>query len=798
MGDSFFGFNTSLPTKGDDEAFHRLAQKERAAREDADVYDFASLRDELGGDDDEVNDGLGDQLEEVGDDFNDETFGASDIGQDFDFAANTVKFTANLPEEERGHRFVNERQEGHRWNTTQESHNEQQRMSNNGGAHYDDTTMATKSIWGNFGNSDSFSATNQGNMSPFGHHQQPGYANVSPSSSMGLLQQQQQRQHRSLEEIEAEMQRHKHRPAYGDEFASGKKVLSLAEVEAAMMQGNGRDPILQQQQQHQQQLQQQHLLHLRQQQEAGLPPFGFGQPDPAQIMAMQQQHELMEQMSMERELKRQETMRKSQYDNLMTQHDKDLIQRIQLTQLASGDPYADDFYYQVYSSLRMRAAGLGGNKPTSNEPRGRGRREDNMVQRMQQQVQRIVNDAKRRPKQTQVTLEGALGKISSLSTRNPRQILQVSDKKANHHDETDASKTEIKSEHHEASTSKPKNTTSLNDRRRILNVIEDLYCKVLELEQMRRQGPPRSRRDDEYEQERRAEEWNGRYNTKVQQLWSALKVMESGSDDSTPLLVPLLSVNKGKKLIPRIIRPLSHDQSLTMLSVIIANFGQLQVCQHVIYPGTQVAHAEEAQRQRFVLYEDVELFMNAAAPSLLGFITEAPLQVVIGLTRLFMEKNDVRQVAQTKPGLAFLTMLLSRAEILKQGGGALHGFASPSPEDLSLWQDVYIRLFSSLQGHYSSIFPSLYYLAPLTPAVDMMQLLLSIDDMYIWQFLAAVAVGASMEQQHILVTEVRDRVMENIILAKSNRLPLDRASHRIDNTNLFLHSLGLDASQVTV
>jgi DNA topoisomerase 2-associated protein PAT1 len=37
----------------------------------------------------------------------------------------------------------------------------------------------------------------------------------------------------------------------------------------------------------------------------------------------------------------------------------------------------------------------------------------------------------------------------------------------------------------------------------------------------------------------------------------------------------------------------------------------------------------------------------------------------------------------------------------------------------------------------------------------MMQLSLSVDDMYVWQFLAAMAVGASMDQQHILVTEVR-------------------------------------------
>lgn len=160
---------------------------------------------------------------------------------------------------------------------------------------------------------DSFGAMNQGNVSPFGRHQQLGYAGISPSSSMGL-QQQQQRQHRSLEEIEAEMQRvAKQRQAYGgNEYASvggGKKVLSLAEVEAAMMQR----PMIQQQQR-QQQLQQQHLLHL-QEVGGGMPPFnggngGYGQPDPAQLMALQQQHEMMEQMSIERELKRQETMRK--------------------------------------------------------------------------------------------------------------------------------------------------------------------------------------------------------------------------------------------------------------------------------------------------------------------------------------------------------------------------------------------------------------------------------------------------------------------------------------------------------
>ncbi|CAO3607044.1 unnamed protein product [Cunninghamella blakesleeana] len=332
-----------------------------------------------------------------------------------------------------------------------------------------------------------------------------------------------------------------------------------------------------------------------------------------------------------------------------------------------------------------------------------------------------------------------------------------------------------------------------------MNIVENLYYKVLELEQMRRQGPPRSRNDDDEEQENKVNEWNEQYESKVEQLWKALKLMETDEDEThSPLIISVIGVNKGKKLIPRIIRPLSHDQNLNMLSVIISNFSQLQICQHVIYPGTQVINVEEAQRQKFVSFDDVELFMNASAPSLLSFITEAPMQVVVGLTRLFMEKNDIGFIVQSKPGLAFLTMLLSRAEILKNGGGALNRVVPPSSEELSLWQDVYTRFFNALQGRFNSIFPSLYYLTPINPSIDMLQISLSIDDIYIWQFLAAVAVGATMEQQHVLVTEVRDRVMENIILAKSNRLPIDHATHRIDNTNLFLHSLGLDASQVSV
>jgi DNA topoisomerase 2-associated protein PAT1 len=209
------------------------------------------------------------------------------------------------------------------------------------------------------------------------------------------------------------------------------------------------------------------------------------------------------------------------------------------------------------------------------------------------------------------------------------------------------------------------------------------------------------------------------------------------------------------KLIPRIFRQLSNDQSLTMLTVIVTHFSKLVVCRNVIYPGTAVADVDEAKKQMFVTFDNVELFMNATAPPLLRVIAEAPLSIVVHLFQLLIQKNNVAMVAQTKPGLAFLTMLLSRAEILKQGGGVLQGLSAPSQEELAHWQELYGYLFETLRNRYISTFPSMYYLVPIIPNTPMIQLSLSVDDIYVWQFLAAMAVGASMDQQHILVTEVR-------------------------------------------
>jgi DNA topoisomerase 2-associated protein PAT1 len=93
----------------------------------------------------------------------------------------------------------------------------------------------------------------------------------------------------------------------------------------------------------------------------------------------------------------------------MTKSDKDFITRIQVSQLVTQDPYAEDFYAQVYDAIQRSRMGLGtdervlkfgsgGGVGLGMGQRGGGRR-PNALQRMEQQVERIVQNARQREKE---------------------------------------------------------------------------------------------------------------------------------------------------------------------------------------------------------------------------------------------------------------------------------------------------------------------------------------------------------------------------------------------------------------
>ncbi|KAF9327249.1 hypothetical protein BGZ91_001551, partial [Linnemannia elongata] len=652
----FFGFNTVMPGRQGGRIALNLEEQQELDRqvqkyaletgEDFEIYDYG-----------ETYDNLADDLEETRDDLNDETFG----GTDFDFAKNTHQVAPALKKEEELY-------------IKQSDHSGVRRSSfaslweNNGNnlQGLPEPSHAASSIWGSFSNTTAKGMDLGGNGGFAVHDPVFGQGTFALSRPSGFGGNQP-----SLEEIEAQLSRtagaqpHMH-------MQQERKMMSLEEVEAALMNINGGRPIYSE----------------------------------AMIAEQQAKQARLEQRRAERQAKQAEI---AKHNGLMTQSDKDFINRIQISQLVTDDPYADDFYCQVYTALRNRhlqQMGIPGNMmdPEGNQGDSRRRGGNGRTeQRMQQQVQRIVSDAKRNPKRTNVTVEGALGKIAVNSVLNPRQLLQVSKR---------GSYTESTKSH------------------TVLGWIENVYTYVLALEQKRRQQPPPPRMGEEEIAGEAIRRWNEEYGVLARKMWNELRITVPIGIVHPHPFISILNYSKGKKVIPRVLRHLLPEQTLTLLTMLVANFESLNVCKSEVYADVQGN-------------QEIELFMNTIVPPLLGFVSEAPFRIVVGLLALFIERNNMIWVARSKPGLAFLTLFLSRAEILKQGQG---NYPIPDDREVNQWNELYHRLFNQLQTHFSALF---------MPKATMA------EDVHVWRFLAAMAVGATVDQQHVLVTEVREQVLEN-------------------------------------
>ncbi|KAI8619393.1 topoisomerase II-associated protein PAT1-domain-containing protein [Chytriomyces sp. MP71] len=437
------------------------------------------------------------------------------------------------------------------------------------------------------------------------------------------------------------------------------------------------------------------------------------------------------------------TPRWIRYADSMTQYEKETIARIQISQLVSEDPYRDDFYYQIYSLFKS-GADSSINTAGENWKQSTLQGKDSGNE-LQAQMKKLIEGKKLKPKGTTLALEGALGKISLTSVKNPRQLIQINQGAKDSHTVP---------------------TFNRLTRRKILKSIERVYTCILNLEQLKRK-PPVPGSDEE-------EAWTTETQQNVTDLWEELSLAENIPFTQPHPFPYLLSYSKGKKAIPRLVPYLTPDQMFSALTTVFSRAESLDVCN--MPAGTQ----DEA----------IDLFVSTVIPPLVSFVSEVPLQVVNAFMRILLERHNMVWLAKSKAGLAFLALLLSRAEILKQGGGAQHGLRPPGADDLALWAELYNFLFVSLQGNFAAIFPP--------PAeADSSGVVKSHDEVYIWQFLAAMAVGAtSADHQRVLLTEVRDKIFETSRRGSASDNAEDQRA--LMNVNLFLNALGLgiDASQL--
>ncbi|KAI9842590.1 MAG: hypothetical protein M1837_007028 [Sclerophora amabilis] len=469
----------------------------------------------------------------------------------------------------------------------------------------------------------------------------------------------------------------------------------------------------------------------------------------------------------------------SKDNGLMTPQDKNFITRIQLQQLvtATGNPNeqsvdavsVEDFYYQVHSQIR------GGLRQNPHQPlnhfaqtylfqtggqngamgRRYNRSGDNHMQRMEQQVQRAVEAAKLKPKNKQLVIEGSLGKISFSNAKTPKPLLNI--KRTESGNESNRPHSSGKA-HHTAPSG-----ISVSDRKSVLRHVENAYSILMQMEDHDRNLPPQPSKESNEHETQQHSEWRRIMNDLNQQLWSELKVMEPFMPDASIQhpFIAFLSYPKGKKAIPRIFRYIDQDQRVFIVTMIVAHIGLLDVVRNAQLQSGETQLPASVREQ-------VELFSHAVMPSLFGYVNEAPLQIVFGLLGVLLDRANVQRVARTKIGLGILTMFVSRAELVKQAGEA-------KEQEWGQWTSLYNRLFDTLEPVFSQIFP---------------ESINSGDDTYVWQFLAAIGLGASPQQQQRLVMAVNVRVMETVNQSKT--LPPDMSSQRLANVNLFMRAIGLD------
>lgn len=364
----------------------------------------------------------------------------------------------------------------------------------------------------------------------------------------------------------------------------------------------------------------------------------------------------------------------SRDNGVMTPHDKNFITRIQLQQLvsATGNPadhgtdeaLAEDFYYQVHNQIR------GGQRQNPAQPlnnfaqtylfqtgnrQGGNRRHrggpENHMQRMEQQVQRAVEAAKNKPKNSQLVIEGSLGKISFSNAKTPKPLLNI--KRTESSGDTNRQGTPHKQ--HGAGAGYNKRT--------VLSDVEKVYDTLMKLEDHERKMPAPVTDEGDAELIQQHVEWRDEQQKLTEKLWRELKIHEPvPAGAAIHPFIAMLETAKGKKAITRVFRHINLEQRTTILTMIIVNLDKLDVVRR---GSVTDGHINLDAKLR----EDIELFSIAVCNTLFVFMSELALNMVTGILGLFCSEVNVDLVARTRVGVSFLTMILSRAEIMVQTAG---------------------------------------------------------------------------------------------------------------------------------
>ncbi|WVN89744.1 uncharacterized protein L203_104974 [Cryptococcus depauperatus CBS 7841] len=500
----------------------------------------------------------------------------------------------------------------------------------------------------------------------------------------------------------------------------------------------------------------------------------------------------------------------SKYNNFMGSSDKDFITRIQLSQLATDDPFVHDFYAQVFSALeKSRRAHESGqiDRPTVVQiaagfgfgvggPSGNrfGKMGQNTMQKLSTQVKKLVESRTQHPKATNTAaLQGALGRVTRGGAAAPRPVLALP--------------TNTKPENRPASHLNQQTGIKRDPltRKQVMYALEGLYVDVLELEQLRRDPPHPEARDE-------LEIWNIQCQTKMEQIWSKLMVHEPIEVSNPHPFISLLNPPKGQRLLGRIILQLPDQKIYTLLSLVVVNFYQLDVVARAppppIVDSSLLTKADRLDRQK--RETDTDGFLYNVVPAMDTAINKCKLGLLGGLLAMAVQRLDIVKIALTRPGIVLFTALLSKAQSLIRPSLAdpllSHVALGADPIEIEHWPRQFSAFLNVLLPSLADLFPSSIaakhaygpaaYLVngenlPEREGVEMER-----REAEVWGFAAALAVNATEEEQTALVAALRDKILYTVQGARSKSMSPQRAEMKLRNVNMFLNGLGLDAAMI--
>lgn len=211
-------------------------------------------------------------------------------------------------------------------------------------------------------------------------------------------------------------------------------------------------------------------------------------------------------------------------------------------------------------------------------------------------------------------------------------------------------------------------------------------------------------------------------------------------------------------------------------------------------------------KEKVEMERQVHAFEEYVLEPLTQALNTAPLPFVCGQLQLLA---DPVSVARTRPGMMLLSSIFTRAAFIKdrtitlQTNGIADGML---PEDIATaeefqqWQNCFDELFQHLAPHFLSFFPSVRIASSLPFGTEVPNnFSLDAVDHPVWGFFAALAVFAVLEQQEIIVAQLRDKILENVLRVQQGWIADENERElKLQNINLFLHAIGLDSSQINL